>query len=73
MGRQEFIVLVGPDRTLIDRHSLAFLTQRSVNTIRAHCQVETYHRRHALYDLDRARAVLAEVPVRGHSIVALPS
>ncbi|WP_086668053.1 hypothetical protein [Lentzea kentuckyensis] len=72
MGRHEPIINISPDRVLIDRRTLAHITQRPVPTIRARCTVVDYSTdRRALYDLDQAQAVLAVTPPRGHRIVPL--
>lgn len=70
-ARQPIVDTTG-ERTLVDRQTLAFMLQRSPNTIRARCTVVDYHPdRRALYDLDAARAVLAVTPPRERSIVHL--
>lgn len=72
MGRHDPIVNVTPDRVLIDRRTLARVTQRPIGTIRAHCEVVAYHHdQRALYDLHAARAALAVTPPRVHRIVPL--
>lgn len=72
MRAREPIVDTSGERTLVDRRTLAFLTQRPISTIRARCTVIDYHPdRRALYDLDEAQAVLAVTPPRGHSYVPL--
>jgi len=66
------IVDTSTERTLVDRRTLAYMTQRPVSTIRARCEVVSYHPDgRALYDHDAARAVLAVTPPRGHSYVPL--
>jgi hypothetical protein len=59
-----FVVVYEPGRTLIDRLALAMLTGRSVNTIRARCEVVDHRNGRALYDMERAAAVLAAIPTR---------
>jgi hypothetical protein len=49
---------------LIDRQTLALITGRSVNTIRARCEVAEHRDGRALYDLDQAEAVLNATPTR---------
>lgn len=72
MGRQDPFVNVTADRVLIDRRTLARVTQRPIGTIRARCEVVAYHHdQRALYDLNDARAALAVTPPRGHRIVQL--
>lgn len=58
------LIIHEPGRTLIDRQSLALLTGRSVNTIRARCEVVEHQDGRALYDMERAAAVLAATPTR---------
>lgn len=72
MRARQPIVDTSTERTLVDRHTLAYMTGRPISTIRARCKVVDYHPdRRALYDLDAAQAVLAVTPPRGHSIVPL--
>lgn len=71
MRRREPIVWTTAERTLVDRRTLAYLTQRPVKTIRNRCDVVEYLGQRALYDLDAARAVLAVTPPRGHTCVPL--
>jgi hypothetical protein len=49
---------------LVDRQTLALVTGRSVNTIRARCTVAEHRDGRALYDLDQAEAVLNATPTR---------
>jgi len=58
------VIIHEPGRTLIDRQSLALLSGRSVNTIRARCEVVDHRVGRALYDMERAAAVLAAIPTR---------
>ena len=58
------VVIREGDRMLIDRQTLAKLTGRSVNTIRARCPIERHHRGKALYDAMRCEQILAAIPTR---------
>ena len=58
------LIIHEPGRTLIDRQSLALLTGRSVNTIRARCEVVEHKYGRALADLACAAAGLAAIPTR---------
>jgi hypothetical protein len=58
------IVHLPGGRSLVDRQTLALVTGRSVNTIRARCEVTEHRDGRALYDLDQAQAVLAAIPTR---------
>lgn len=61
----------GQGRVLVDRQTLAFLTQRSEHTIRAVCTRVGYRQGKAVYDLDAAQATLLVTPKRGRSGVML--
>lgn len=50
--------------TLVDREALAFLTKRSVHTIRLRCQVVRYDNGRALYAMEREIERLAAIPTR---------
>lgn len=67
------IVYAEANRTLIDRTTLAYLTGRSVETIRRRCTVVDYQSGRALYDLDAATATLDAVPKRRNRPVGLTS
>lgn len=59
------IIVYKPGLVLVDRQTLALVTGRSVNTIRARCEVVEHHRDgRALYDLNQAEQVLAAIPTR---------
>lgn len=45
-------------RTLLDRQTLAMLSGRSVNTIRAKCSVVEYRDGKALYDMEQCATIL---------------
>jgi hypothetical protein len=63
--RMNPIIIHLPDgRSLVDRQTLALVTGRSVNTIRARCPVTEHRRGRALYDLDQAQQTLAAIPPR---------
>ncbi len=71
MAIRHVIVHESPDRTLVDRQTLAYVTQRSANTIRAVCEVVEHRDGKALYDLDAARERLLVTPTRGPQGVSL--
>lgn len=52
------------DTILVDRAALAYLTGRSVNTIRKHCVVVKRRGAIPLYDLFEAERTLASVSTR---------
>lgn len=49
---------------LVDRQTLAYITGRSVHTIRLRCPIAERRDGRALYDLDQAEAVLNAIPTR---------
>lgn len=58
------IVVHLPDRSLVDRQTLAMLIGRSEETIRRRVPVVEYRQGKALYDMDAASAILDRVPAR---------
>lgn len=58
------MIIKEPGRVLIDRHTLAHLTGRSVHTIRARCPIAEHRDGRALYDMDQAEAILNATPTR---------
>lgn len=58
------VVIYERDRTLIDRQTLAKLSERSVHTIRARCPVAEHRHGKALYDLEECAAILDRVTAR---------
>lgn len=67
MTTRHVIVYEGPQRTLVDRQTLAVLVQRSEHTIRARCPVAEHRQGRALYDLEQVVSVLATIPTRGRT------
>jgi hypothetical protein len=63
------VVIYEPDRTLIDRQTLAKLTGRSVHTIRAKCPIADHRQGKAVYDMEECAAILNEIPTRQSRIV----
>lgn len=55
------IVVHLPDRSLMDRRTLAMWLGRSEETIRDRCQVVEYRQGRAMYDVDEATEALANV------------
>ena len=58
------IVLDVEGRAWVDRQTLAYLTKRSVQTIRAKCPIAGHHDGKALYDMDECEAILKAIPTR---------
>lgn len=58
------IVLMRHDPVLVDREALALITERSVHTIRARCEVVRHRDGRPLYALEREVARLAMIPKR---------
>lgn len=58
------VVIYQPERTLIDRQTLAQLAGRSVHTIRARCPIADHHNGRALYDMEQCAAILDRIPTR---------
>lgn len=58
------VIIYERRRTLIDRQTLAHLAGRSVHTVRARCPIAEHRGGRALYDLEQAAAILADVPTR---------
>lgn len=58
------IVVTAFGRVLMDREALHVLSGRSVNTIRARCEVLTHAEGRALYDSLDCLARLREIPTR---------
>lgn len=58
------VVIYEPDRTLIDRQTLARLTGRSMHTIRLRCPVAEYRDGRALYDADQVEKILNTIEAR---------
>lgn len=58
------IVVHLPDRSLVDRQTLAMLIDRSEETIRRRVPVVEYRQGKALYDMEAAADILSRVPTR---------
>lgn len=58
------VIIYERRRTLIDRQTLAHLAGRSVHTVRARCPIAEHRGGRALYDLEQAATILADVPTR---------
>lgn len=58
------VVVREGDRMLIDRQTLAQLTGRSVNTIRARCPVVGHRDGKALYDAEQVEKILGKIGTR---------
>lgn len=61
------IVVYRDGRALIDRQTLAYLSGRSVHTVRAKCPVVDHRDGKALYDMEECAAILEAVPTRPHA------
>lgn len=60
-----------PGRALVDRQTLAYMSGRSVHTIRSRCPVDSHTehdgRRRPLYDLYHCVALLEGIPIRNRA------
>lgn len=64
------VVVIAAKRRLVDRHTLAALTGRSVHTIRARCPIAEHRNGKALYDMDACEELLGDIATRRRAIAA---
>lgn len=55
---------------LLDRQTMAFVSDRSVHTIRARCPIAAHHLGRAMYDMEQCLTLLADIPTRQRATAA---